>query len=33
MFGGMTIFEGKAMSDDKNEYNLICGKWGTEYYF
>ncbi len=21
------------MSDDKNEYNLFYGKWGTEYSF
>ncbi len=24
-------FRGKGASDDKNEYNLFHGNWGTEY--
>ncbi len=29
----MTIFSRNAVSNDKNEYNLFYGKWGTEYSF
>ncbi len=29
----MAFFEGNTESDDKNEYNLFCGKWSTNYCF
>ncbi len=32
IFGGMTIFE-KTLLDDKSEYYLFGGKWGTELCF
>ncbi len=29
----MAFFAGTGRRIDKNEYNLFCGKGGTEYYF
>ncbi len=32
-FWGHDHFLGNEVSDDKNEYNLLYGKWGTKYSF
>ncbi len=33
MFKGHDHFSGNEVSDDKNEYNLLYGKWATKYGF